>query len=67
MELTPAQKRAKSVKEKYGDDFFARVGSTGGKAKVPKGFGKNSELARKAGSLGGLRRAEKIRQSKSQG
>ena len=38
---------------KYGRDFYKKIGSEGGKAKVPKGFGKNKELARTAGSRGG--------------
>ena len=36
---------AKTNKEKYGEDFY--------KAKVPKGFAKNPDLARLAGAKGG--------------
>ena len=44
---------AKTNKEKYGDDFYKLMGQSGGKAKVPKGFAKNPELARLAGAKGG--------------
>lgn len=44
---------AVSNKEKYGDDFYKRIGSKGGKAKVAKGFALNRELASKAGAVGG--------------
>lgn len=38
---------------KYGEDYYRNIGSMGGKAKVPKGFAVNRELAKKAGALGG--------------
>ena len=44
---------AKTNKEKYGDDFYKKMGQMGGKAKVPKGFAKNPDLARLAGAKGG--------------
>ena len=44
---------AKTNKEKYGDDFYKLMGQIGGKAKVPKGFAKNPELAKLAGAKGG--------------
>ena len=34
-------------------DFYARIGKLGGSRRVPKGFGKNRELARIAGKKGG--------------
>lgn len=34
-------------------NFYQEIGSIGGKAKVPKGFAVNRELARTAGMLGG--------------
>lgn len=46
-------KASQTVKERKGDDFYARIGRQGGQAKVPKGFAKNKELARKAGAKGG--------------
>jgi len=44
----------KTNKEKYGEDFYKKIGSTGGKVKnSKKGFGSNRELAKKAGAIGG--------------
>lgn len=37
----------------YGDDFYKKIGSLGGRAIGYKGFAANPELARKAGSKGG--------------
>jgi general stress protein YciG len=64
--LTPeqVQERTKKIKERYGEDFFKKSGSTGGKAKVPKGFAVNKELAKEAGRKGGLN-AKKDRESQS--
>lgn len=48
---------AQTNKEKYGDDFYKRIGSLGGKKSnpdKPKGFAANRELAREAGRKGGL-------------
>lgn len=39
--------------KRHGSDFYMRVGHRGGIAHVSKGFGTNSTLARRAGSLGG--------------
>jgi hypothetical protein len=44
---------AQKNKELYGKDFYARIGSAGGKAKVAKGFALNRDLARQAGARGG--------------
>lgn len=45
---------AATNKSKYGENFYATIGSTGGKKKNPnKGFGSNRELARIAGAKGG--------------
>lgn len=42
--------------ERHGDDFFKRIGSIGGSARVStKGFGANPERARLAGIKGGSR------------
>lgn len=40
-------------KQKYGNDFYARIGGIGGKATGAKGFALNPELARSAGQKGG--------------
>ncbi len=47
------RKAASTNKSKYGKDFYARIGSMGGKMGHTGGFYANRELARKAGSLGG--------------
>lgn len=44
---------AEYCKKTYGKDYYAKIGSMGGKAKVPKGFALNRELASKAGQVGG--------------
>ncbi len=53
---------AKKNKEKYGKDFYARIGAIGGKRGVTGGFYANRELARVAGQKGGRisRRTKKI-------
>lgn len=40
-------------KEKYGADFYAKIGSMGGKKGTTGGFYANRELARIAGKKGG--------------
>ena len=40
-------------KEKYGEDFYGRIGIKGGKASKTGGFYVNRELARSAGAKGG--------------
>lgn len=51
-------KAAKTNKAKWGEDFYARIGREGGKnGKGPGytgGFASNSELASRAGRLGGM-------------
>ena len=44
---------AKKNVERYGKDFYARIGAKGGRATVPKGFARNRALARIAGARGG--------------
>jgi len=44
---------AQKNKERFGEDFYCMIGSRGGKAKVPKGFAVNRELASQAGAKGG--------------
>lgn len=46
-------KAVKTLKEVHGADFFARIGSIGGKACVPKGFAMNKKRASEAGRKGG--------------
>lgn len=47
-------KAAKTNKAKYGDDFYKRIGATGGKVSRGGGFAHDPEMARLAGRLGGL-------------
>lgn len=52
------QLAAKRNKEKYGSDFYSKIGVSGGKASNKElgnqgGFFNNPELAKRAGQLGG--------------
>lgn len=47
------KKSAQANKERYGKDFYARIGSKGGKAGHTGGFAADPELARRAGAIGG--------------
>jgi len=47
------QKAAAKNKEKYGADFYAKIGAKGGEKGTTGGFFANRELARKAGAKGG--------------
>jgi len=44
---------AATNKAKYGPDFYAKIGSIGGKIGRTGGFYANRELARRAGAVGG--------------
>lgn len=46
-------KAARTNKERQGEDFYARIGSIGGKNGHTGGFAANPELAREAGRKGG--------------
>lgn len=50
-----AAKTAKTIKAKYGEDYYEKIGSKGGAQNRPdtRAFFKNRELAREAGSKGG--------------
>lgn len=47
------KKAAETNKERYGKDFYARIGTVGGKIGRTGGFYANRELARIAGAKGG--------------
>ena len=44
---------AQTNKERYGEDFYSRIGALGGKLSKTGGFYANRELARRAGAIGG--------------
>jgi hypothetical protein len=46
-------KAARTNKERYGNDFYRRIGAKGGAAGRTGGFYGNRVLARKAGKVGG--------------
>lgn len=47
------QAAAVTNKKKYGADFYAKIGSIGGRKGRTGGFAANKELARWAGAIGG--------------
>ena len=47
------QAAAATNKQKYGSDFYAKIGAKGGKLGKTGGFFANRELAREAGRRGG--------------
>lgn len=47
-------KTTKTLKERYGEDYFRRIGAKGGKLGRTGGFYANRELASEAGRKGGL-------------
>lgn len=47
------RKAAKTNKEKYGSNFYAKIGGIGGRNGHTGGFASNPELARRAGQKGG--------------
>lgn len=51
--VTGGRSAAKTNKEKYGADFYAKIGAKGGRKGRTGGFFANRELARIAGAKGG--------------
>lgn len=53
--VSGGRKAAATNKEKYGEDFYKKMGKKGGSTPTskPKGFATNPELARTAGAKGG--------------
>lgn len=47
------RKAAKTNKEKYGSNFYAKIGGIGGRNGHTGGFASNPELAKRAGQIGG--------------
>lgn len=50
---TGGKAAAQTNKAKYGSDFYAKIGASGGKKGRTGGFFANRELARAAGARGG--------------
>jgi len=48
-------KAKETNKQKYGDDFYQKIGAIGGKLGTTGGFYADRELARTAGAKGGKR------------
>ena len=53
---------AKTNKQKYGENFYRLIGQRGGRLGHTGGFASSTELARRAGALGGKvsRRGKKV-------
>lgn len=49
-------KAAATNKLRYGEDFYKKIGATGGATSRGGGFASDSEMARLAGRLGGLKK-----------
>ena len=47
------KKAARTNMNRYGDDWYCKIGQQGGRAKVPKGFALDHERASNAGRKGG--------------
>lgn len=55
MAKTGGSKVRQTIEERYGKDYWRKIGSKGGKATGMKGFALNPELARIAGKKGGTK------------
>lgn len=51
--INGGKQAAQTNKNKYGKDFYARIGAMGGKKGTTGGFAANRDLARLAGAKGG--------------
>ena len=54
------KKAANTNKEKYGTDFYEKIGRVGGQKSITGGFAKNPELAKIAGRKGGRASKKKV-------
>jgi general stress protein YciG len=67
--IAGGKQAAATNKERYGADFYKKIGSEGGKLGTTGGFYANRKLAREAGRKGGSvskrKRSEKITEGKS--
>ena len=55
MTKSGGSKIRQTIEERYGKDYWRKIGSKGGKATGMKGFALNPELARIAGKKGGTK------------
>ena len=56
---TKAKKTKQTILEKYGPDFYSKIGAKGGRRKHTWGFATNKELASLAGTIGGFKSSRK--------
>lgn len=56
---------AKTITERYGEDYYSRIGAVGGKKSKTGGFFANRELARIAGAKGGRKSRRKKKNDNS--
>lgn len=54
-----AAKMVKTVRERFGNDFWKQIGSLGGQASNTGGFQKGADATRQAGRLGGRNSSRK--------
>ncbi len=52
--IAGGKQAAKTNKERYGNDWYEKIGAIGGRKTGLKGFALNRELAKTAGRKGGL-------------
>ena len=59
--VTGGKKAADTNKERYGKEFYKKIGSKGGSVIHPdtRPFARNRDLARKAGAMGGRKSTRK--------
>ena len=59
--LAGGKKAAQTNKDRFGEDFYKKIGSKGGSVVHPdtRPFAKNRDLARKAGAMGGRKSTRK--------
>lgn len=48
------KKAGRTNKQRYGKDYYKKIGALGGKKSIGGGFAANPELAREAGRKGGM-------------
>jgi uncharacterized protein len=53
------ERAAQTNKERYGSDFYKKIGKVGGQKSTTGGFAANPELAREAGRKGGKKSKRK--------